>query len=139
MTGTQPSRHRCQVLVVDNDAAVRELLTVALESEGYGVSSVEDGRQALHHLRSHAETCVIVLELVLPVMDGRQFRDIQQRDRSLAWIPVIAMSAVAEGDRRAREIGARAYLRKPLNLDELRQALRRVGSCRVRSRAAVEW
>jgi CheY-like chemotaxis protein len=125
------SSHRCSVLVVDNDPALRELLTVALESDSYDAAAVANGREALHYLRSHAETCIILLELLLPVMDGRQFRTMQLRDRSFAWIPVIAMSAVADGDQRARELGARSFLRKPLNLDELRQALRRVGCCRT--------
>jgi CheY-like chemotaxis protein len=100
--------HRCTVLVVDDDAEIRELLRVALTSEGYQVAGVPNGREALHYLRSHAETCMIVLDLVLPVMDGAQFRRAQLQDRSLAWIPVIVMSAVVDADRAARETAPRA-------------------------------
>jgi CheY-like chemotaxis protein len=137
MGATQAVLHRCSVLVVDDDPAVRELLLVALTGEGYDVATVGNGREALHHLRSHAETCVIIMELVLPVMDGRAFRIVQLRDRSLAWIPVVMMSAASDADRRARDLGARFFVRKPLNLDEMRHALRRIGCCQTRPRAAA--
>ena len=129
--------HRCSVLVVDDDAEIRELLRVALTGDGYQVSGVGNGRDALHHLRSHADTCVIVLDLLLPVMDGVQFRTAQLRDRSLAWIPVVVMSAVEDDGRRARDLGARRFIRKPLNLDELRSALRHIGCCQARPRQPV--
>jgi two-component system chemotaxis response regulator CheY len=130
--------HRCTVLVVDDDPEIRELLRVALTGEGYDVAGVPNGREALHYLRSHAETCMIVLDLVLPVMDGAQFRRAQLQDRSLAWIPVIVVSAVVDAHRRARELGARHVLRKPLDLDDVRDTLRRVGCCQARPRAARE-
>jgi CheY-like chemotaxis protein len=126
------------VLVVDDDAEVRELLRVALTGDGYYVSGVGNGRDALHHLRSHADTCIIVLDLMLPVMDGVQFRAAQLRDRSLAWIPIVLMSAVDDdGRRRARELGARRFIRKPINLDEVRSALRHIGCCQARPRAPL--
>jgi CheY-like chemotaxis protein len=129
--------HRCTVLVIDDDAEVRDLLSVALTADGYRVDAVGNGREALHHLRSHAETCIILLDLMLPVMDGLQFRAAQLRDRSLAWIPVVVMTAAADGPRQAREIGARRFVRKPLDLDEVRQALRLIGCWRTRPRDEV--
>ena len=118
--------HCCSILVVDDDADVRELLRVALEPEGYQVACVVNGRDALNHLRSHAETCVILLDLLLPVMDGREFRKAQLRDRSLAWIPLVVMSGSSDPERAARELGARRLLRKPLDLDEVKQTLRSI-------------
>jgi CheY-like chemotaxis protein len=129
--------HRCAVLVVDGDSAVRDLLLVTLQAEGYLPAAVSNGREALGHLRSHAETCVILMELDLPLMDGAAFRTLQLRDRSLAWIPLVAMSARPDADRRARDLGARSLVRKPLNLDQLGQTLRRVGCCRIRPRRTV--
>jgi CheY-like chemotaxis protein len=126
--------HRCGVLVIDDDADVRELLRVALSGDGYSVAGVPDGREALHYLRSHADTCIVLLDLMLPVMDGAQFRAAQTRDRALAWIPLVVMSAAVDADRRAREIGARRLVRKPLDLDEVRQALRLIGCCQARPR-----
>jgi CheY-like chemotaxis protein len=128
--------HRCSVLVIDDDADVRELLRVALTAEDYEVAGVGNGRAAMNHLRSHADTCIILLDLMLPVMDGTHFRTAQLHDRSLAWIPVILMSGVPDSDRHARELGARRLVRKPLDLDEVRLALRYVGCCQARPRRA---
>ena len=134
--GDTDSSHRCSVLVVDDDADVRELLRVVLLAEGYNVAAVDNGRAALDHLRSHADTCLILLDLMLPIMDGTHFRTAQLHDRSLAWIPVILMSGGSDSDRRAREMGARRLIRKPLDLDEVKQALRYVGCCQARPRRA---
>src|SRR5580765_692936 len=124
--------HRCSVLIVDDDADVRELLRIALETEGYTVGCVADGRDALHYLRSHADTCLILLDLMLPVMDGRHFRRVQLQDRSLAWIPIVLMSGAADPERSARELGARRLVRKPLDLDEVKRALSSIGCSRTR-------
>ena len=129
-----PQPHRCSVLVVDDDAETRELLRVALAGDGYSVATTSNGREALDHLRSHAETCVVMLDLMLPVMDGVHFRNAQLRDRSLAWIPVVVMSAAVDRDSQARELGARRVLRKPLHLDDVRATLRDIGCCRLQPR-----
>jgi two-component system, chemotaxis family, chemotaxis protein CheY len=134
MAAAATTPHRCTVLVVDDDAEVRELLRVALTADGYDVATVANGREALHHLRSHAEACIILLDLILPIMDGAHFRTSQLRDRSLAWIPLVVMSGSLDADRRARELGARRLVRKPLDLDEVRDALRHVGCCQARPR-----
>ena len=135
MSETSPP-HRCSVLVVDDDPDVRELLRVALENEGYDVAGVGNGRAALDHLRSHAATCIILLDLMLPVMDGSHFRSAQLHDRSLAWIPVVVMSGGPDSDRHAREMGARRLVRKPLDLDEVTQAVSDVGCCQAHPRRA---
>ncbi len=126
--------HRCCVLVVDDDPEIREVLRVALTADGYDVGAATNGRDALHFLRSHGDTCVILLDLMLPVMDGTQFRAAQLRDRSLAWIPVVAMSGAEDADRRARELGARHFVTKPLDVDAVRSAVRSAGCCQLRPR-----
>ncbi len=73
--------HRCTVLVVEDDAETRALLRVALTADGYDVATVANGREAMHHLRSHADACIILLDLMLPVMDGAHFRTAQLNDR----------------------------------------------------------
>jgi two-component system chemotaxis response regulator CheY len=133
MNETRPG-HRCSVLVVDDNPDVRELLRVALQGEDYTVACVDNGRAALNYLRSHALTCIIVLDLMLPVMDGAHFRTAQLHDRSLAWIPVVLMSGAADADRRARELGIGRLVKKPLDLDEVKRALNDVGCCQVRPR-----
>jgi CheY-like chemotaxis protein len=127
--------HRCSVLVIEDDAELREVLRVAVSTDGYQVATVANGRDALTHLRTTADTCIILLDLSLPVMDGRQFRAAQLRDRSLAWIPVVVISGSVDASRDARDIGARSLVRKPVDVDELRRALRHVGCCLARPRA----
>jgi CheY-like chemotaxis protein len=130
--------HHCTILVVDDDRDVQELLRIALGGDGYGVASAGTGRDAIDYLRSHADVCAIVLDLLLPEMDGVEFREVQRRDRSLAWIPVIVMSAAVDADRRARELGVFQAVRKPLDLDELRRVLHLVTrkNCRNAALAA---
>lgn len=133
-----PAPHRCSVLVVDDDAEIRELLRVALEGQGYHAACAGNGREALNHLRSHADTCIILLDLMLPVMDAADFRTAQLQDRSLAWIPMILMSGALDTERLARELGARRLIRKPLDLDAVKEALDSVGCCQARPRQGLQ-
>ncbi len=127
-TGHTSARHRCTVLIVEDDAELLGVLRVALEADGFDVAQAGDGREALMRLRSTATTCLILLDLHLPVMDGRRFRAAQLRDRSLAWIPVVVVSSGLEAASEARDLGARAFVRKPIDVDELRGIVRRI-SC----------
>jgi CheY-like chemotaxis protein len=77
------------VLVVEDDAATREALTLFLEREGYRVVAAPDGRQALERLRGPVTPDLILLDLSMPVMDGWRFREEQRRDPSLADVPVV--------------------------------------------------
>lgn len=88
-----------------------------LELEGFHVETAANGRQALERLGSGIGASVIVLDLMMPVMDGWQFRLEQIRDASLSHIPVIVVSAA--GRDRIEKIKAEAYLSKPVDLDEL--------------------
>jgi CheY-like chemotaxis protein len=128
------SKHRCAVLIVDDDLDSQEMVCLALDAAGYTVATAAHGRDALVHLRSTAETCIIILDLTLPQMDGAQFRAAQLRDRSLAWIPVVVLSGSVDGAARARDLGARAFVPKPVDLDRLKAALRRIGCCQARPR-----
>ncbi len=120
--------HRCTVLIVEDEAELLGVLRVALEADGFDVSEAANGREALLRLRSTPTTCAIVLDLQLPVMDGRRFRTAQLRDRSLAWIPVVVVSSGLEAASAARELAAQAFVRTPIDVDELRAIVRRV-SC----------
>ena len=105
------------VLVIEDDQDTREMLGRFLELEGFNVETAENGRQALERLGSGSRASVIVLDLMMPVMDGWQFRLEQIRDASLSHIPVIVVSAA--GRDRIDKIKAEAYLSKPVDLDEL--------------------
>jgi CheY-like chemotaxis protein len=129
MTAGHQESHRCSVLVVDDDPDVREIVRVALAADGYQVTTATDGRDALDRLRSTPHTCMIVLDLMLPAMDATRFRSAQLRDRSLAWIPIVVLSGAENGAAQARSLGARSFVRKPVDVDALRSALRHIG-CR---------
>jgi CheY-like chemotaxis protein len=105
------------VLIVEDDLDTREMLGRFLELEGYTVETAENGKRALERLGSGVGACVILLDLMMPVMDGWQFRQEQIRDATLASIPVIVVSAA--GRERLEKIHANAYLSKPVDLDEL--------------------
>jgi CheY-like chemotaxis protein len=92
-----------------------------LELEGFQVELASNGKQALERLSAGVHPCVILLDLMMPVMDGWQFRREQVQDRDLAAIPVIVVSAA--GRERIAEIDANAYLTKPVDLEQLLESV----------------
>ena len=92
------------------------------------VATVTNGRDALYYLRSRSTACLILLDLMLPRMDGAAFRRAQLRDRSLAWIPVVVLSGAVGGDQKARELQAAAFVRKPIDIDSLRDTVARISA-----------
>ncbi len=113
-----------RILLVEDDRSIRDVLRAILEEEGYAVTTAENGRRALEHLRSGGAPDLIVLDLRMPIMDGWQFRAMQKADPVLATIPVLAVSA--DGSAKAAAIDAAAYLRKPLSTDVMLNAIRRI-------------
>jgi two-component system chemotaxis response regulator CheY len=114
------------VLVVDDDDDFRDTLADALESGGFDVLRAVDGRDALDRLRggAAATTCLILLDLMMPGMNGWQFRVEQSSDVALRDIPVIVVSADASIARCAEHFTAGEYLPKPLSLDVLLDLVR---------------
>jgi CheY-like chemotaxis protein len=109
------------ILVVEDDRDLREILGDALRLEGYDVVTTEHGAAALRHLGTGARPCLILLDLMMPVMDGWTFRKEMLKDASLAPIPVVVMTAA--GADRASEIHPDALLRKPLEIDAVLNAV----------------
>ena len=105
------------ILVVDDDYAIRDSLTELLEDEGYLVARAETGQEALEFLRQNGAPCLILLDLMMPVMDGYEFINQQRGDPSLAEIPVVVITAAV--DQRARGIQARQVLPKPIRAETL--------------------
>jgi CheY-like chemotaxis protein len=106
-----------QVLVVDDDRMLREVLIGALEDEGYTVRAARNGREALA-LLEHWQPDVILLDLMMPIMNGWEFRSEQLRDPKLSSIPVVIMTADGSASEKARSLYT-DYLRKPIHLDAL--------------------
>jgi CheY-like chemotaxis protein len=107
------------ILVVEDDLATREALHLVLTTEGYSVLTAGDGRDALEQLRNGVCPGLILLDLMMPGMDGWQFRHEQQRDSRLADIPVIVCSATLGAKYRTAELQAQAYLEKPFEPRQL--------------------
>ena len=107
-----------RVLVVDDDPAIREFVGQALEDEGYEVRLAVNGQDALTTLLEW-QANLIVLDLMMPTMDGWTFRDRQREVASLAGIPVIVMSAARNLVGQTDRLAADAILPKPFDLDTL--------------------
>ena len=105
------------ILVVEDDKALRDSLREALELEGYAAVCVEHGEAALRHLATGARPCIIMLDLMMPVMDGWTFRQALLKDQSLASIPVIVMTAATPA--RVAAIAAQVILYKPLHMGKV--------------------
>ncbi|CAN5842249.1 response regulator [soil metagenome] len=107
------------VLIVEDDADVREFETAALLSGGHEVVVATNGREALEVLE-HLQPCIIILDLMMPVMDGLTFL-VERRRRDLApGVPVVCVSAAGEPFlRRARQLGAQECIHKPADMDDL--------------------
>lgn len=108
------------VLIIDDDSGSREALAELLADEGYGVATAEDGAEGLAYLRVGHRPRVILLDLMMPGVDGWDFRAEQKRDTELAQIPVIAISAAG------KLVDADYSLRKPIEIDTLLTLLRDV-------------
>jgi DNA-binding response OmpR family regulator len=116
-----------KILVVDDDAHVRQSLAAILEEEGYAIVTAQDGPEALRRLYAE-KPALVLLDIVMPGMDGWE---VCRRIRELTEVPIIILTARGQVQDRVRglDLGADDYLVKPVMLDELqarvRSALRR--------------
>jgi CheY-like chemotaxis protein len=117
------------VIVVEDDGDIREDVADVLRDEGYEVLTAENGYEALTRLRESSKTCVILLDLMMPVMDGVEFRETQLRDPELAKVPVIVLSGAANARQKAADLKAVDILVKPFKLNALLEAVRKVCPC----------
>ena len=110
----------CPVLVVDDDESIRETLVAILQDEGYPTVGAQHGGEALDLLRrAEPMPCLILLDLMMPVMDGGAFRCLQLGDPSLASIPVVVISAYHDVEEQARALHPSGTLKKPMQLEAL--------------------
>lgn len=111
------------ILIVEDDADIREALVEFLSESGFSVQAAENGAKALELLRSGLRPELILLDLMMPVMDGFAFREEQLKDPQISGIPVMVMSADGNISQKQSRIGAVDYLRKPLDIYELAETL----------------
>jgi CheY-like chemotaxis protein len=115
------------VLIVDDDADIRSCIREALEDEGYRAAGAVNGVDALRQLREdRLRPDVILLDIMMPEMDGFSFRAEQLEDPELAAIPVLVFTAYGSPRDVAAQLGAAGHLRKPLRLGELFATLDRI-------------
>lgn len=118
--GRRHAGARGTVLVVEDDERIRETLTELLEIEGYAVSAAANGQEALDRLE-HGRPDLILLDMLMPTMDGAEFLAAMRHDDALASIPVTVLSA----SRYDPALHDAPCLRKPVDLDELLDHVRR--------------
>jgi CheY-like chemotaxis protein len=113
------------VLIVEDDSVIRETLGEILASEGYRVLYASDGADALERLRRGIHPGLILLDLMMPVMNGWEFRLEQMRDPRLAAIPVIVVTGALQHPEPLNVLRVEALLPKPVDVPRLLEAVAR--------------
>lgn len=118
------------VLVVEDDPDQRDAVVLALQHAGYAVVAAADGFEALELLQTGTRPCLILLDLMMPEMDGVQFRKEQLKSAATADIPVVVVSAFGQRTR-AKSLQVADYLSKPVEIDQLVAVVDRVAQTGV--------
>lgn len=115
-----------RILVVEDDEEMSETLCEALADQGFDPVAASNGEEALERLRgSTRPPSMILLDLMMPVLDGRGFRSAQLAEPALSQIPVIVLTAQPDAEQVCAEMSVAAWLRKPVRLDPLLSLIRR--------------
>ncbi|MEO5971300.1 MAG: response regulator [Bdellovibrionia bacterium] len=109
-TGSKSGR----ILIVEDEPEIRENLQMFLEFEGFQIFSASNGKEALDILRTMATPCLILLDLLMPVMTGREFLEAKSREGRFAGIPVYVVSGIANAPHLMGTVG---FVQKPIELD----------------------
>ena len=109
-----------EILLVEDDREIRESLNDMLELEDYKVKTAQNGKEALDYLNSDAPfPKVILLDIMMPVMNGYEFRKIQLESGTLKDIPTIVLSADRNCGPTLETLQVKHYLKKPIDLESL--------------------
>lgn len=112
------------VLVVEDNDAFRQVLMLLLRGEGYEVREAADGQQGLQRLREPPRPGMVLLDLSMPRLDGRQFRAAQLQEAAVSGVPVVIITAHGS-PADAEALGAAAFLQKPVDLNDVLSVVRR--------------
>ncbi len=115
----------CRILVVEDDQAVRMAVGELLAEEGYDVVTASNGATALAILQEEPLPVLVVLDLMMPELNGWEFHLRMQQDARLAEIPVVVLSAVSGFEQRRGKLDVAAILSKPVDLSQLLQVVAR--------------
>jgi CheY-like chemotaxis protein len=116
-----------RVLIVEDDAVIRDTLADLLDLEGYEARAVTDGEQALAVLDDWTPD-VILLDLMMPRMDAWAFREEQRRRPAIARIPIVVLSAGRDLPTRTRDLDPTAIIPKPFDLEVVLHTVQRLTS-----------
>ncbi len=108
-----------KVLVVEDDAEIRELVVELLEADGYATAQASNGREALDYL-AQERPCLVLLDLMMPVMSGPELLEAIAEDAALSTVPIVVVSAVAD---HGAVPGVKRFLRKPVTSETLRETV----------------
>jgi CheY-like chemotaxis protein len=104
------------ILIIDDEHLIREILREALESVGFSVVTAPNGKDGLAQMNHPPALSLILLDLMMPTMGGREFLDFILNHKLLSLVPVVVISAMADA---TNSLGAKAFLRKPVDLDKI--------------------
>jgi CheY-like chemotaxis protein len=113
-----------RVLLIEDDFLLREMATMVLAGEGYMVATACNGKDAIDRLHRCERPNLILLDLMMPGMDGWHFCEERKKDPELAAIPIVVISAVGDLEAKAACLGAAAYLQKPVDAEKLLETVR---------------
>ena len=109
------------ILIVEDDESIRDVFRLALEMDGYAVQIAGNGQEALEILGSHTKPCLILLDLMMPVMNGWEFAAVLEEKEALASIPIVVVTAFAEMSKGIKALG---FIKKPIELKTLLETVR---------------
>jgi DNA-binding response OmpR family regulator len=115
------------ILIVDDDPAIRDVVSDILEMSDYCVKTACNGAEALDHIRDDRPAAVL-LDLMMPVMDGWEFLREYKDWASAAHVPVVIMSAAQDASHAVDELGAQAFLAKPFEIETILAIIGRVAT-----------
>lgn len=104
------------ILVVEDDLDIRRALVEILHMEGHTTAEASNGKEALEYIKNNPKPCMVLLDMMMPIMTGRQFLDIFKDAPESADVPVVIISAVAD---RIDTTGAKEFIKKPLEVSKL--------------------
>ncbi len=115
-----------RILIIDDEPTYLELMQDYLRFKGFEVSTAKDGDEAIKQMR-YEKPDLILLDIMMPTMDGYQFCRTLKADAAFWDIPIIVVTAIASdrGERMMQGLGAAAYLEKPIDQDQLLKLIRK--------------
>ena len=120
---TEQQKNKCRsILVVEDEKGIQEVLKIALKMEGYDVFTADNGKIGLEMLQKIPRPCLILLDLMMPVMNGWQFAEVISKDVTLSSIPVVIVTAYGD---RAKTVPSKGILNKPIELDSLLNTIKK--------------